>query len=77
MAREEYIPNEQDWEEMSDYFAEMQYNCRKFDVRCHSCGDHERDTQANLEAKGWTLSKLETCFRCGESEMATAWRVAA
>lgn len=60
----EYQPTESDYEEMYDYFAEIQYLNRKFDVRCASCGDAERDTQKNLEAKGWVLSKTETCFRC-------------
>ena len=60
----EYEPSEADLEEMSDYFAEIQYLNRKWDVRCDSCGDADRDTQKNLEAKGWTLNKTETCFRC-------------
>lgn len=64
----DYQPTESDYEEMHDYFVQMQYETRKWDVRCASCGDAERDTQQNLEAKGWQLGKIETCFRCRVQE---------
>ena len=64
----DYQPTESDYEDMHDYFVQMQYETRKWDVRCAICGDAERDTQQNLEAKGWQLGKSETCFRCTDDQ---------
>ena len=60
--------DETDNEEFHAY-AQMQYELQPFNVRCHLCGDVDRDTQQNLERKGWMLSSYETCPRCCANEM--------
>ena len=70
MAREEYIPSQDDLDDLDDmdyHFARMSYELQPFTVRCSSCGDTDKDSQMNLERKGWELnSTQEICFRCSD-----------
>ena len=49
----DYQPTEADYEDMHDYFTQIQYENRKWDVRCASCGDAERAETASSD-EIWT-----------------------
>lgn len=52
-----YTPTEADWKEYEADMAMLEYEERRFNVRCSICGATDCDSQMHLEKKGWALMR--------------------
>jgi hypothetical protein len=64
--------------EEAEYYEQFEYENKKHQVKCRSCGWFDEGSQMDLELKGWALSiKGELCPKCSAALIALREELAA